>query len=146
MTTSAQLPSDPRVELPLEVVADIQDALLVAVNDLTRLDGLLTHAMNQLMARFDAAHQQLAQVDIHDEALKVVQQELHAVITDLQFQDMATQLINHTSRVLQGCAYKLAASSMDREEGEALPFVDTVPDRPNPVTQDEMHAGSIELF
>lgn len=137
----------PSVELPVELVADVQDALLIVVNDLTRLDGLLTHAMNNLMVRFEAAHQHVAQTapDVSD-ALRAVQGELQSVITELQFQDMASQLINHTSRILQGCAYKLAAESMDREEGEALPFVDTVPERPNPVTQDEMHAGSIELF
>jgi hypothetical protein len=27
-----------------------------------------------------------------------------------------------------------------------LPFVEEVPERPNPVTQDEMDAGSVELF
>jgi hypothetical protein len=35
---------------------------------------------------------------------------------------------------------------MGSEDGEALPFVEEVPERPNPVTQDEMDAGSIELF
>ena len=139
-------PPTPCVELPVELVADVQDALLVVVHDLNRLDGLLQHAVKQLMARFEASHQHMAHVDRDDAAMQVLQQELHGAITDLQFQDMASQLISHTSRILQGCAYKLAAESMDREEGEALPFVDTVPERPNPVTQDEMHAGSIELF
>ena len=32
------------------------------------------------------------------------------------------------------------------EDGEAVPFVEEVPERPNPVTQDEMDAGSVELF
>jgi len=47
---------------------------------------------------------------------------------------------------LQGCAYRLASESMGNEDGEAVPFVEEVPERPNPVTQDEMDAGSIELF
>jgi hypothetical protein len=137
----------PSVELPVELVADVQDALLIVVNDLNRLDGLLTHAMNNLMVRFETAHQHVAKAEMGiPGTLRSVQGELQAVITELQFQDMASQLINHTSRILQGCAYKLAAESMDREEGEALPFVDAVPERPNPVTQDEMHAGSVELF
>jgi len=67
-------------------------------------------------------------------------------VTELQFQDMASQLIVHTSKVLQGCAYRLASESMGQEDGEAVPFVEEVPERPNPVTQDEMDAGSIELF
>jgi hypothetical protein len=59
---------------------------------------------------------------------------------------MSSQLIIHTTKILQGCAYKLAAESMDNEDGEAVPFVEDVPDRPNPVTQDEMESGLIELF
>ena len=71
---------------------------------------------------------------------------LHAAVTELQFQDMASQLIGHTSKILQGCAYRLASESMGYEDGEAVPFVEDVPERPNPVTQDEMQAGSVELF
>lgn len=137
-------PDKPCVELPVELVADVQDALLVVVNDLTRLEGLLNHAIDNLMQRFEVADRHMTQSTAQH--LEMARKELHGVLTELQFQDMASQLINHTSRILQGCAYKLAAESMDREEGEALPFVDHVPERPNPVTQDEMHAGSIELF
>ena len=134
------------MELPVELVADVQDALLVVVNDLNRLDGLLQHAIKQLMTRFEASHQHLSHRYLDETDMQALQKELHGAITDLQFQDMASQLISHTSRILQGCAYKLAAESMDHDDGEALPFVDAVPERPNPVTQDEMHAGSIELF
>jgi hypothetical protein len=35
---------------------------------------------------------------------------------------------------------------MGLEDGEAVPFVEDVPERPNPVTQDEMSAGSVDLF
>jgi len=146
MTSPIPEPQLPCVALPVEMVADVQDALLVVVNDLNRLDGLLTDAMNQLMLRFETANLHMTQAQIKDASVKAVQQELHGVITDLQFQDMASQLIHHTLRTLQGCAYRLASESMDRDEGEALPFVDALPERPNPVTQDEMHAGSVELF
>jgi hypothetical protein len=78
--------------------------------------------------------------------LEGVRAGLHAALTELQFQDMASQLIVHTSKILQGCAYRLASDSMGPEDGDAVPFVEDVPDRPNPVTQDEMEAGSIELF
>ena len=73
---------------------------------------------------------------------------LRAAVTELQFQDMASQLIWHTTKVLQGCAFRLAAETMgDDEEGvESAPFEEMVPDRPNPVTQSEMEAGSIDLF
>jgi len=49
--------------------------------------------------------------------------------------------------VLQSCAFRLAAESMGQEDGEeAASFVEMAPDRPNPVTQSEMDAGSIDLF
>jgi hypothetical protein len=58
---------------------------------------------------------------------------------------MATQLIGHTTRRLRNCADRLARDTMgDDEDGPAL--VEDAPQRPNPVTQDEMDAGSIELF
>ncbi len=135
------------VALPVMLVAEIQDSLLMVVHDLARLDGLLAHAMENLMLRFTAAS-----ADLSDPALATfkelegVRSALRAAVTELQFQDMASQLIVHTSKTLQGCAYRLAADSMGDEDGEALPFVEEVPERPNPVTQDEMQAGSVELF
>jgi len=139
--------STPTVALPVMLVAEVQDSLLVVVHDLKRLDGLLAQTMENLMQRFTAAS-----ADLSDPALVAMQElegvraGLHAAVTELQFQDMASQLIVHTSKILQGCAYRLASDSMGSEDGDAVPFVDDVPDRPNPVTQDEMQAGSIELF
>lgn len=143
-------PPEPAVQLPVMLVAEVQDALLVVVHDLARLDGLLAHTMENLMERFTTASATLegpALVDAQAlDALETVRATLRSAVTELQFQDMASQLINHTSKILQGCAYRLAAESMGQEDGEAVPFVEEVPDRPNPVTQDEMDAGSIELF
>jgi hypothetical protein len=130
------------------VVAELQDSLMMVMHDLSRLEGLLSHTMDNLMLRFDAANQELS----HDSlvnlpALDDVRSTLRSAVTELQFQDMASQLIVHTTRVLQGCAFRLASESMGEEEGEeAAPFVEMAPDRPNPVTQSEMDAGSIELF
>lgn len=137
----------PAVQLPVMLVADLQDSLLVVVHDLTRLDGLLTHAMERLMERFTSASENLADPKlVESQELDAVRCALRAAVTELQFQDMASQLIVHTSKILQGCAYRLASESMGLEDGEAVPFVEDVPERPNPVTQDEMDAGSIELF
>ena len=94
---------------------------------------------NRIRSELDAA---LAGLRLFDDSAKV----RLAAVTELQFQDMASQLIVHTSKVLQGCAYRLAADAMGQDDGEAVPFVEDVPDRPNPVTQDEMQAGSVELF
>lgn len=139
--------SPPAVQLPVMLVAEVQDSLLVVVHDLARLDGLLAHTMENLMERFTKASAGLAEANLPvSEELNTVRETLRSAVTELQFQDMASQLIIHTSKVLQGCAYRLASESMGREDGEALPFVEQVPERPNPVTQDEMDAGSIELF
>ncbi len=145
---SNQTPSSvPAVQLPVMLVAEVQDSLLVVVHDLSRLDGLLAHTMENLMERFTSACTNLADpVLIATKELDVVRSSLRAAVTELQFQDMASQLIIHTSKILQGCAYRLASESMGPEDGEAVPFVEEVPERPNPVTQDEMDAGSIELF
>lgn len=135
------------VQLPVMLVAELQDSLLVVVHDLSRLDNLLAHTMENLMERFTCASANLADPALVDsKELDSVRSALRAAVTELQFQDMASQLIVHTSKILQGCAYRLAAESMGMEDGEAVPFVEEVPERPNPVTQDEMDAGSIELF
>ncbi|MFM2036885.1 MAG: hypothetical protein RL459_2150, partial [Pseudomonadota bacterium] len=143
-------PSDnpePGVRLPVMLVAELQDSLLVVVHDLARLDNLLAHTMENLMQRFTAASGDLSSPALAgNPELDGVRNALNAAVTELQFQDLASQLIVHTSKILQGCAYRLAAESMGTEDGEAVPFVDDVPERPNPVTQDEMDAGSIELF
>ncbi len=139
--------SVPTVELPVMLVAEVQDSLLVVVHDLSRLDGLLAHTMENLMTRFTSASANLSEPAFAAvKELDEVRVALRAAVTELQFQDMASQLIIHTSKILQGCAYRLASDAMGYEDGEAVPFVEEVPERPNPVTQDEMEAGSIELF
>lgn len=137
----------PSVQMPVMLMAELQDSLLVVVHDLARLDGLLAHTMENLMERFVGASAILSAPELQAiKDLDGVRASLAAAVTELQFQDMSSQLINHTSKILQGCAYRLAAESMGSEDGEAVPFVEDVPERPNPVTQDEMDAGSIELF
>jgi len=129
------------------LVAEVQDSLLVVVHDLKRLDGLLAHTMDNLLQRFTSASADLSVPALATLGeLENVRATLNAAVTELQFQDMASQLIVHTSKILQGCAYRLASDAMGSEDGEAVPFVEDVPERPNPVTQDEMQAGSIELF
>lgn len=147
MSSSPSDNPEPGVRLPVMLVAELQDSLLVVVHDLARLDNLLAHTMENLMQRFTAASGDLSSPALAGKPeLDGVRNALNAAVTELQFQDLASQLIVHTSKILQGCAYRLAAESMGTEDGEAVPFVDDVPERPNPVTQDEMDAGSIELF
>ncbi len=139
--------------LPLMIAADLQDHLLVASNDLERLQRLLDDASRALMGHFtgatahmEAALQQLEHTARDDSgAIQDARQSLGSAITALQFQDMATQLIAHTTRRLRNCADRLARDTMaDDEDGTTV--VEDAPLRPNPVTQDEMDAGSVELF
>jgi len=141
-------PAAPSVQLPVMAVAELQDALLVVMHDLHRLEGLLNHAGDNLLDRFSAASENLsASADGDAQALAQVRSALQSAVTDLQFQDMASQLISHTSKVVQGCANRLAAETMGRDDDEVAESPEPdVAERPNPVTQSEMDAGSIELF
>lgn len=146
MQAQRETSPEPAVQLSVVMVAELQDSLMVVMHDLQRLDGLLSHTMDNLMERFDTANRALAEPS-QLQALAVVRKNLHAAVTELQFQDMASQLIAHTTKVLQGCAFRLASESMGNEpDEEAAPFGELASGRPNPVTQSEMDAGSVELF
>lgn len=148
MQPPSSAPSAPAVQIPVMAVAELQDSLMVVMHDLQRLDGLLSHAMDNLMERFDAAHKELSGDPLRTMMeLEDVRNTLRAAVTELQFQDMASQLLVHSTKVLQGCAFRLAAETMGQEQDEeAAPFGELASGRPNPVTQSEMDAGSIELF
>ena len=139
--------------LTLLTAADLQDSLMVASNDLDRLQRLLTDATETLMGHFYGATTQLQpllraaarQPELPDNPLHRTMQHLAGAVTALQFQDLASQLVNHTQRRLRHCADCLARDVMgDDDDGDAV--VEAAPQQPNPVTQDEMDAGSIELF
>lgn len=139
---------DPGVQVPVLVAADLQDSLMVVMHDLHRLEGLLSHATDNLLESFGQANDALSNSGVC-ESVEVMNARaaLRRAVTELQFQDMASQLIWHTTKVLQGCAFRLAEETMGHEEGEdSAPFTSVSPTRPNPVTQSEMDAGSIELF
>jgi hypothetical protein len=144
---------EPAQAMPLLVAAHLQDHLMTASNDLERLQRLLADACDVLMARFHGAvmnvRQLMAEPGSHTmadpEVLRVIMEDLGVAVTALQFQDMASQLIHHTHLRLRSVADQLASEAFgDDPEGAAI--VAQPPLRPNPVTQDEMDAGSIELF
>lgn len=139
--------------VPLLAAAELQDHLMTVTHDLERLQRLLDDAGEALSTHFFTASSLVSGLLRHatalpegDEAtLRKVTDEIAGAITALQFQDMATQLIAHTSQRLRNCQDQLARDTFgDDEDGEAV--VEIAPLRPNPVTQDEMDAGSIELF
>jgi hypothetical protein len=135
--------------MPLLAAADLQDHLMTAGNDLDRLQTLLSDACDSLMASFHGAAglvQALQnQPGLPGDTLSAVAGHLGRAVTALQFQDMASQLIAHTHRRLRNCADRLAADTFADDE-DGLAVIEDAPLRPNPVTQDEMDAGSVELF
>jgi hypothetical protein len=137
--------------LAFETATELQDHLLVASNDLERLHTLLANACDTLMLRFTDAVQHIdglrsrtADADVND-TLQRLMADLSGAVTALQFQDLASQLIQHTNRRLRSCADTLARAVFDPTEDGGM-VVEPAPTRPNPVTQSEMDAGSIELF
>lgn len=135
----------------LLAAADLQDNLMTASHDLDRLQALLAHACDELMRGFHGAASEIqalvdaAQDTPSQELFDSVVRHLGGAITALQFQDMASQLIAHTHQRLRSCADRLARDTMgDDDDGMAV--VEDAPQRPNPVTHDEMDAGSVELF
>jgi hypothetical protein len=142
-------------------IAELQDQLLEASTDLERLTGLLAHAVDQLLTGFGAAHARLESgAAAEAEALaactttpqgapgvvalvEAIRGDLGDVVTALQFQDMASQLITHSVKRIRAVADLLGSQVMP-EEGDT-PKVELVT-RHTPVAQREMDAGSVELF
>lgn len=153
-TTDVQVPDSGGPALPLLAAADLQDHLMVASNDLERLQRLLDDASETLSGHFYCASSQLSDVlraltqqpDIDQGQMHEAMQNLANAITALQFHDMATQLICHTQKRLRSCADRIARDAMGDEDEDGSAVVADGPGRPNPVTQDEMDAGSIDLF
>ncbi|MBU0915215.1 MAG: hypothetical protein KKD97_02570 [Gammaproteobacteria bacterium] len=137
-------------EMPLLLAAELQDHMMTATNDLERLQRLLDDACQALMEGFHTSAGQLGTViDQGHEItphLHEVRQTLFKAVTALQFQDMATQLIAHTNKRLRSCADQIARDALGDDDPDGAAVVEEGPLKPNPVTQDEMDAGSVELF
>ena len=142
--------ASPPPEMPLLLAAELQDHLMTASNDLERLQRLLDDACVVLMDGFHGTAGQLGEViDLGHEVtphLQAVRQTLYKTVTALQFQDMATQLIAHTNKRLLNCEDQIARDALGDDDPDGAAIVDEAPMKPNPVTQDEVDAGSVELF
>ena len=139
-----------RSEMPLLFAAELQDHLMVASTDLERLQRLLDDACLALIEGFHSSAGQLGEVidqghEITAE-LQEVRHKLFKAVTALQFQDMATQLLAHTNQRLRSCADQIARDALGDDDPDGAAVIEEVPLKPNPVTQDEMDAGSVELF
>lgn len=153
MLAQDKLPPLPPSGMPLLAAVELHDDLMVARNDLERLQRLLSDACDSLMTHFHGASGELKHLlqgtavepEVDAAALLAAMRHLSGAITALQFQDMASQLVGHTTSRLRSCSDRLARDTMgDDDEGCAV--VEATPLRPNPVIQDEIDAGSIELF
>lgn len=139
---------------PLLAAAELQDHLMTVTHDLERLQRLLDDAGEALSLHFYEASSHVTALlrnaaelpESHAAGLTTVMGDIAGAITALQFQDMATQLIAHTSQRLRNCADQLARDTFGDDDEDGAAIVEIAPLRPNPVTQDEMDAGSIELF
>lgn len=133
------------VAMPLLAAAELQDNLLMVANDLERLQTLLSGACDTMLAAFSGASDALRARPTAEPAIGRAIEQLGTAVVALQFQDMASQLIAHTQRRLRHCTDRIAQDTfLDDEDGEAV--VEPLPLHPNPVTQDEMDAGSVTLF
>jgi hypothetical protein len=135
----------PAATLPLLTAADVQDNLLMVQNDLERLQTLLSGACDTLLAGFSNASSILREPTTVSPSVGQALGHLDEAVIALQFHDMATQLIHHTQRRLRHCTDRLACDAFSDDE-DGAPVIEPMPLNPNPVTQDEMDAGSVTLF
>ena len=144
----AGLQSPAPMPMPMSPLAliELQDHLLAAGHDLGRLVTLLDDACRQLLLHFDAATSQVRALPTDDPAGRErACAAIGKAVTALQFQDLSSQLVAHAGDRLRYCADRLASAALGSDEdGEGIVCV--APSRPNPVTQSEMDAGSVELF
>ncbi len=123
----------------------LQDELLIAATDLDRLRDLLDHACSQLLTEFTTAS---AEAEILKASHPGVADRIASALTSaqiaLQFQDLSTQLVAHVLGRMHSVCDALAIKAMPGDASD-----DVMPkflEKPCPVAQREMDAGSVELF
>jgi hypothetical protein len=106
--------------------------------DLERLKALINDAGERLLVSFNQVAALVPALSADETQRAQVDQAVHAAVTALQFQDMATQLTGHAQRRLSVLEERLR--SLSDEAARSLQAM------PQPVRQVEMTAGSIDLF
>ncbi len=107
--------------------------------DLERLKRLITDAGDQLLASFNVMGDLAPQATQNDEARQTLAGAIATAVTALQFQDMATQLTSHAQGRLG-----ILREELGRFSDSSEPLLTA--NRPQPVAQAGMGAGSIDLF
>lgn len=136
------IPAVPSPVVSPELAASLQDEILSAGTELERLQRLLGDAVDQLQQRFGGAMalQSSLPAGAQRDALAG---ELSAALVALQFEDLATQLIQHSRRRLSSVADCLGNLALaDDDPGAEVQWVA----RACPVAQRAVDAGSVELF
>ena len=124
------------------LAASLQDEILSAGTELERLQRLLSDAVGQLQQRFGEAMAQQRALPASPQG-DALASELTAALVALQFEDLATQLIQHSRRRLTSVADCLGSLALaDDESGAEVQWVV----RACPVAQRAVDAGSVELF
>lgn len=132
--------------LALFAAIALQDQLNMVGCDLERLQRLLGDACDTLLASFRGAHAALSAGDTAAPGVSLALEHLGAAVVALQFQDIASQLLAHSQRRLRAGADRLAREALPDDDSDCPGVIEEAQPRPNPVTQDEMDAGSVELF
>ena len=107
--------------------------------DLERLKSLINDAGDRLLISFNQVAAVLPALASTEAQRSQVIEAVHAAVTALQFQDMATQLTGHAQRRLSVLEERLRTLSGQAARGVQMAH-------PHPVRQVEMSAGSIDLF
>lgn len=144
---NAQASSEAGTGITMQTVIEVQDQLLCAGTELDRLQRLLADAVVTLMRCVCEADATLraAPGGGDESATRRAIDGLGRAAKALQFEDMASQLIAYTQQRLLHCADRLANGAMAGDD-DAAGVVHAAPDRLNPVVQDEMDTGLVELF
>ncbi len=108
--------------------------------DLERLKSLIADAGDRLLASFSQVIEMAPRLPAEPAEREQLNSAIGQAVTALQFQDMCTQLTQHAQgRLVQ---LEQALSTLADEADD--PLIDTA--RMQPVRQEAMGAGSIELF
>lgn len=133
--------SQPVISDPLMAVR-MADQLTTAVTDIERLQSLLNDASETLMNHFVACERLLGTetgVMPSLPELEAARSHLRVAVTAMQFPDMAMQVLTHSASRIRAVSDHLSVVEGDEV---VVDFVATN----CPVGQNEMEAGSVELF
>lgn len=109
-------------------------------SDLARLNSLIADAGDRLLASFTQIIEIAPTLGAQPQDRERLNGAIAQAMTALQFQDMCTQLTQHAQRRLVQLEQALSTLAEEADD----PLVDLA--RMQPVRQEAMGAGSIELF